>query len=218
MTAIGENGVLADGNRPLLISDCDEVLLHMIGHFAEWVDEAHGFSFALTAPGFREALRDGAGNMLPEDRVWPLLDSFFDSEMHRQNVVPGAVEALAAIGDKADIVILTNIGDEYQAGRVAQLEAFDIRHRVLCNRGGKGRPVLELIEQMKPSVAVFVDDLAIHHESVAKHAPEVWRLHMIAEPRLAAHTPSAPHAHARIDSWDEAQRWVLEKFAAGPAR
>ena len=100
--------------------------------------------------------------------VWPLLDLFFDSEMHRQQLVPGAAEALAAIGRQADIVILTNIGDQYRAKRVAQLEAFDIRHRVLCNRGGKGGPVVELIEEMRPAVAVFVDDLAVHHESVAR--------------------------------------------------
>jgi FMN phosphatase YigB (HAD superfamily) len=206
-------------SRPLLISDCDEVLLHMIGHFAEWIDEAHGMHFALDAPGFAEAVRyKENGRPVPHDRVWPLLDRFFDSEMHRQNVAPGAVEALARIGEEADIVILTNIGDEYQASRVRQLEAFDIRHRVLCNRGGKGRPVLELLEEMRPSATVFVDDLPVHHESVAKHARDVWRLHMVAEPRVAAHTPKAPHAHARIDDWGEATDWVLARLAEGPAR
>ena len=75
--------------------------------------------------------------------------------------------------------------------------------------------MLELIEAMRPERAVFVDDLAVHHESVAKHAPQVWRLHMIAEPRLAAHTPPAPHAHARIDAWDEALPWILERLAGG---
>lgn len=202
-------------SRPLLVTDCDEVLLHMIGHFAEWVGEAHELTFDLTAPGFREALRDKAGAPVAEDRVWPLLAGFFDSEMHRQNVVPGAVEALGRIGEEADIVILTNIGDEYQAGRVEQLERFDIRHRVLCNRGGKGPPLNGLVDEMKPSVTVFIDDLAVHHQSVAKHAPHVWRLHMIAEPRLAAHSPPAPHAHARIDRWDEAVPWILGRFERG---
>jgi hypothetical protein len=201
--------------RPLLITDCDEVLLHMIGHFAEWVAEAHGLAFDLSAPGFRNALKDEAGNPVAPERVWPLLDEFFAGEMHRQNVVPGAVEALAEISAFADIVILTNIGDEYEAGRVKQLERFDIRHRVLCNRGGKGRPVLELIEATGPSAAVFIDDLAVHHESVAVHAAQVWRLHMIAEPRLAAHTPPAPHAHARIDAWGEAVPWILERLRSG---
>jgi hypothetical protein len=202
-------------SRPLLVTDCDEVLLHMVAHFADWVAEAHGLSFNLSAPGFREALRDGDGQPVDADRVWPLLDGFFTSEMHRQNVVPGAVEALAQIAEHAEIVVLTNIGDEYEAGRVEQLERFDIRHRVLCNRGGKGRPVLELVEAMGPSATVFVDDLAVHHESVANHAPQVWRLHMIAEPRLAAHTPPAPHAHARIDSWDEAVPWILDRLWGG---
>jgi hypothetical protein len=135
--------------------------------------------------------------------------------MHRQNVVPGAVEALGRIGEVADIVVLTNLGDRYEAARVEQLGRFDIRHRVLCNRGGKGRPVVELLEQMQPSLAVFVDDLAVHHESVAAHAPHVWRLHMIAEPRVAAHMPAAPDAHARIDRWDAATDWILQRFAEG---
>jgi hypothetical protein len=204
-------------SRPLLITDCDEVLLHMIGHFRDWLDEAHDLEFDLTAPGFRAAMRERGGNPVKEDRVWALLDLFFDREMHRQNVVPGAVEALRAIGEVAEIVILTNIGDEYQANRVAQLEAFDINHRVLCNRGGKGRPVLELIEEMRPSAAAFVDDLAVHHESVANHAPAVWRLHMVAEPRLAAHTPPAPFAHARIDDWVDAAPWLIARLDQGAA-
>nr|WP_295371196.1 HAD family hydrolase [uncultured Sphingosinicella sp.] len=204
-------------SRPLLISDCDEVLLHMVSHFADWLDEAHDMHFALEAPGFAEAIRDRKGKPVPHEKVWPLLDRFFDSEMHRQNIVPGAVEALTRIGEQADIVILTNLGDEYQASRVEQLAAFDIRHRVLCNRGGKGRPVRELIEELRPSVTAFVDDLAVHHESVANHAPEVWRLHMVAEPRVATHSPKAPHAHARIDDWNEATRWLLDRFVDGPA-
>jgi hypothetical protein len=201
----------------LLITDCDEVLLHMVSHFAEWVSEAHGLSFNLAAAGFRDALRDSDGQPVAEERVWPLLDGFFTTEMHRQNVVPGAAEALRRIGEEADIVVLTNIGDEFEAGRIEQLARFEIRHRVLCNRGGKGVPVRELIEDMRPSATVFVDDLAVHHHSVAKHAPEVWRLHMIAEPLLAAGTEPAPHAHARIDDWEGAVPWILDRLSAGPA-
>ena len=198
--------------RPLLISDCDDVLLHFAPHFAEWVAEAHGFSFLLDTPGFAGALRDAEGEPVPREQVWPLLDEFFDNEMHRQHLVAGALDALRAIGEKADIVILTNIGDHYRAKRIAQLEAFDIRHRVLCNQGGKGWPVLELVEEMRPSASVFVDDLAHHHESVAKHAPQVWRLQMLAEPRLAAITPPAPYADARIDDWPAALPWILSRF------
>jgi hypothetical protein len=203
--------------RPLLVTDCDEVLLHMVSHFADWVADAHGLTFDLDAPGFRDALRGPGGEPVEEERVWPLLDGFFETEMHRQNIVPGALEALGEIGEQADIVVLTNIGDAHGPGRIEQLARFGIHHRVLCNRGGKGRPLKDLVEAIAPKVTVFIDDLAVHHESVAKHAPDVWRLHMVAEPRIAAHMPPAPHAHARIDDWDDAKRWILARFGEGPA-
>ena len=52
---------------------------------------------------------------------------FFRGEMHRQTLVPGALEALGRIGEVADIVILTNLGDEAHRWRVEQLAAP--RHR-----------------------------------------------------------------------------------------
>lgn len=200
-------------SRPLLISDCDEVLLHMVTHFADWLGEEHGLNFAMGNPDFTTAVTDAGGAVVGADRLWPLLDAFFDSEMHRQNIVPGAAEALGRIGEVADIVILTNIGDQYHANRVEQLDRFEIRHRVLCNRGGKGRPVAELVDTMKPRAVVFVDDLPFQHESVASHAPDVWRLQMVAEPRLAANLPPSPHAHARIDLWTDAEAWILERLS-----
>jgi len=35
---------------------------------------------------------------------------------------------------------------------------------------------------------------------------------MIAEPRIAAITPPAPHAHARIDAWSDALPWIMDRL------
>ena len=205
-------------SRPLLISDCDEVLLHMVAHFAGWLDEEHGIRFDLDSGEFADALTDAAsGEIIAAERIWPLLDGFFRGEMHRQTLVPGALEALGAIGEVADIVILTNLGDEAHSWRVDQLASHGIRHEVICNQGGKGVPARSVIERHAPSSVVFVDDLAVHHASVAKHAPATWRLHMIAEPRIAAVVQPAAHAHARIDHWNAALPWIEARFAEGPA-
>ena len=137
------------------------------------------------------------------------------TQMHRQTLVPHAQRALATISELADIIVLTNLTDQFHGPRVAQLEAVGIRHAVQCNQGGKGRSVSEIVTRYEPSVTVFVDDLEHQHESVAKHAPEVWRLHMVAEPKVARHRPPAPHAHARIDDWSEAVPWIIARFAEG---
>lgn len=201
--------------RPLLITDCDEVLLHMVSHFGDWVRDVHGCEFAVER-AFGDSLKRGGVPMARED-IWPLLDGFFQTEMHRQTLVPGAREALAHLSARADIVVLTNLGHHFNEARAVQLAGHGIQHRVETNQGGKGDPVARLVAEFAPSVTVFVDDLGHHHSSVAKHAPDVWRLHMIAEPVLANVTPPAPDAHARIDDWATAVAWIEARFAQGVA-
>lgn len=201
--------------RPLLITDCDEVLLHMVGHFAEWLEAEHKVRFAFETGRFSDAMTSlDSGELLALDQAWILLDAFFRNEMHRQTLVPGAVEALGRIGEAAEIVILTNLGSEAHPWRVDQLASHGIRHDVICNSGGKGGPVKKLAKRR--SSAVFVDDLPMHHASVAKHAPKVWRLHMIAEPRVAPAVPASEHAHARIDDWPSATDWILDRLSEKP--
>jgi hypothetical protein len=202
--------------RPLLICDCDEVLLHMVRHFGVWLDEAHAIDFAPSGGDFANSMRRRAdGSMVDRDAMWELLGGFFPAEMGRQTLVPHAREALAALAQTADIVILTNLLDECRTHRIDQLAAHGIVHRVECNQGGKGGPVARLVAEHGSPVTVFVDDLAVHHESVAKHAPQVHRLHMVAEPDLAPGVPPAPFAHARIDDWLEAKDWIAARFASG---
>lgn len=202
--------------RPLLISDCDEVLLHMVVPFRDWLDEAHDIHFDLEKGDFVDALRrKDDGTIVKGEAVWPLLKGFFDSEMHRQQPIDGAVEALAELNEIADIVILTNLQDDRQAARTAQLRAVGIDHPVYTNQGGKGEALLRILAEYRPNCALFVDDLAPQHASIAQHAAHVWRLHMIGEPLLASRATQRAQAHARIDRWAEALPWIRERLLSG---
>ena len=200
--------------RPLVITDCDEVLMHMVVPFAEWVDAEHGVLFRIEDASFAGALkRKECGTPLEAAEVWPLLDAFFRGEMARQYPIPGALAAMAAIAEQADIVVLTNVGPDHQQARIEQLALHDFHAPVIGSRGGKGEPVRRLIEQYQPSVALFIDDLAGHHQSVAQEAPDVWRLHLVGEPAIADKIAPSPYAHARIDDWAAAQDWILARLA-----
>jgi len=202
--------------RPLLISDCDEVLLHMVVPFRDWLDEAKNIHFDLESGDFVDALRHKHdGTLVAREDVWPMLKEFFDSEMYRQGAIDGAVEAINSIAQQADVVILTNLLDDRRDARAAQLKAIGIDFPVICNQGGKGEPLAKIIAEYAPSVAVFIDDLGHQHSSVAEHAPDVWRLQMVGEPILAEHIKTNPAAHDRIDNWAEATAWIEQKFAAG---
>lgn len=203
-------------NRPLIISDCDEVLLHMVAHFKDWLEQSEGVNFNLEGQNFAEALRWQSNNELvaPAD-MWRLLGRFFDTEMDSQLPIAGAVESINALAEVADVVILTNLVDERRDKRAAQLAAVGINAQVFTNQGPKGPMLQKIMDEFAPSRALFIDDLAQHHASVAEITPHVTRLHLCGEPMIAhsidcAH--KAGHAHSRIDRWDEALPWIIQRL------
>jgi len=203
--------------RPLIISDCDEVLLHMVVPFRAWLDATHGIHFSFTC-GFEEALRHkDSGDPVERARVWALLTEFFETRMHLQTPIAGAQAAMARLATRADIVIVTNIGAELADARAAQLREHALPWPVIGNRGGKGPVVAELLAARQAPIAFFIDDLGSNHASVAKAAPGVWRLQMVGEPELAPHIAATPQAHARIDRWATATAWIearLDEYEA----
>lgn len=202
-------------SRPLIISDCDEVLLHMVTPFREWLGETQGISFTMAGNEFARSMRHAAsGELVEPDEIWRLLNLFFTGEMHRQYPIAGAVAGIRRLSEVADVVILTNLADHHRDNRAAQLRDHGLDLRVFTNLGPKGPALQRIVAEYAPTRAVFIDDIAQHHCSVAELAPEVHRLHLCGEPALAPHIACAHvagHAHARIDDWESALPWLLDR-------
>jgi hypothetical protein len=205
--------------RPLLVTDCDEVLLHMVVPFAEWLDEAHDVHFNIdilfdeVTGGYLNAMRHKtSGEQVASDKIWPFLKGFFETEMDRQKPIFGAVAAINSLTAHADVVVLTNLTDDVRDARAIQLSKVGINLPVFTNQGGKGELISKIIDDHQPSLTIFVDDLAHQHASVAKEAPDVFRLHMVGEPRVAHQMRTSEAAHARIDDWSTAHRWIMDRI------
>ncbi|MBX7494167.1 HAD family hydrolase [Qipengyuania sp. 1NDW9] len=208
-------------SRPLIISDCDEVLLYMVAPFKDWLAETQGVEFRMSGNDFSQALRwQDSGEVLAPEQIWKMLGGFFDTEMHRQNPIPGAIEGINTLAEEADVVILTNLVDKRQEMRREQLAGHGLNARVFTNQGPKGPALQNILAEYRPSKAIFIDDLAQHHRSARETISEITTLHLCGEPMLAPHIDCAHtsgHADARIDSWDEALPWLrgqLEKETA----
>ena len=204
--------------RPLLITDCDEVLLHFVTPFAAYLQAEYDLTLNLDSFALSGNIRRADGSTLEPTAFMPLLEGFFETHMPTQTPAPGAVEALATLAETADVVILTNVADRHHAPRTGELTRLGMPYRVVTNSGGKGQPVANLIAEYAPSSAVFVDDLPPHHTSVKARAPGVYRLHMVAEPRLRALIPAAVDADARIDDWPAALQRIQAVFASAGER
>ena len=201
--------------KPLLICDCDEVLLYFAGPFRTYLDEAHALklnfeSFALSGNIRRKA----DGSLVERGDIRTLVDGFFASAMEGQPVVEGAVEALTTLSGHYEIVILTNIRDVYRDRRRAQIAALGMPFPVYVNDGPKGPAVTTLMREHGRDAAVFIDDLPPHHSSVKRDAPHVHRLHMVADPELRPLIRAADDAHARIDTWSQALPYLIRQAAS----
>lgn len=207
-------------SRPLIVCDCDEVLLHMVAPFRDWLAETQGVTFAMRSNDFAQAMRwTASGEQVAGTEIWRLLRAFFETEMHRQTAIDGAVEAMRRLAERADVVVLTNLLDDHRDSRQAQLDTHGIAARVFTNQGPKGPALQKIVAEYRPSHTFFVDDLPQHHQSaretVGVSEGAVTTLHLCGEPLLAPHIAcahAAGHADARIDSWAEALPWLLARL------
>lgn len=196
--------------RPLLILDCDEVILAFAGPFARWLREARDVELRFDSFALSGNMRHLSDGRLVEPQDFPaLLDGFFEHGQRLQAPAEGAVEALNDLRCDMDLVVLTNIPAAWRDIRLEVLREHGLDVPVHANDGPKGRMVKELAGD-RP--AVFVDDLPPHHMSAAKHAPDVGRLHMVADATLRGLIPAAPDAHARIDDWKDAAPWIRRRL------
>lgn len=194
--------------RPLLILDCDEVILEFAAPFAQWLRAARNVELKLESFALMGNMRHLDDGRLVEPAEFPaLLDGFFAHGQHLQQPAEGAVEALTSLSRDVDLVVLTNIPAAWREIRLEVLRGHGLEMPVHANDGPKGRMVQALAGDRR---AVFVDDLPPHHASALKHAPEVGRLHMVADEGLRGLIPAAPDAHVRIDRWDEAEGWIRD--------
>ncbi|ANU06580.1 hypothetical protein [Paraurantiacibacter namhicola] len=203
--------------RPLVITDCDEVLLHMVRPFRDWLGREHGIDFALEGNPFIQSMSRPDGSTLTEAEVWEMLGGFFDTEMGTQTPIEGALEAMAKLQGDADVVVLTNLNHSRNEARTRQLAALGFETKVYTNQGPKGAALARILAEHEPSRAVFIDDLAVHHASARQEIGHIHRLHLCGEPSVAPHIPcayEAGDAHARIDRWAEALPWI-EKTLLG---
>lgn len=203
-------------NRPLVICDCDEVILYMVSHFKDWLEETQDVEFNLKNGNFAEALSwMNSGALLEPAEIWKKLGDFFDTEMDRQTAIPGSIDALNTLMQVADVVVLTNLVDFRQEKRKEQLASHGLNAKVYTNQGPKGPALRKIVEEFSPSRTIFIDDLAQHHASVRETISGVTQLHLCGEPSIApfidcAHTIG--HADARIDNWSSALPWLVEQL------
>ena len=142
----------------------------------------------------------------------PSLKNFFDEETRNLNEVPGASAALERLSSRAQIVILSNVGEEYYEARKQCLEGHGMHYPLVANRGEKGPAVQKLAKEVKAPV-FFLDDSPSNIQSVFEHADFVRCIHFVHDPRLSKLVEKAPNSCYRLDDWKTAEMAIGTELA-----
>ncbi|MEM9724901.1 MAG: hypothetical protein AAF909_05485 [Pseudomonadota bacterium] len=202
-----------DPARPLLALDADEVLLEFSTHLGRWM-EGEGWRLDLTSYRLEGAIRRIDGGRPAEGwEVGKLINGFFDAQVEEMTTAPGAAAAVDALGEIAQVIVLTNVPFVHRQARARCLAAQGISAPVVANSGGKGRALRWLWDRTEAPMA-FVDDAEPQLFSAKSRAPDVFRLHFIASDHLRRVAGDAPSANAQADSWPEAVTRLRAALAA----
>jgi hypothetical protein len=207
------DGPALSADRPLIVTDADEVLFAFMAAFESYLEETgHYFDWSSFALDGNVRLRADS-TPVPRAGVLGLLEAFFEHHTAALEPVPGAAAALESLSRRAQVVVLSNIPAAQEAARRASLARHGMAYPLIANTGEKGPAVGRLAEAVAAPV-FFLDDGPRHHASVARCAPRVRRLHMVADARLAALLGPVADAHHAVRHWPEARTVIEAELAA----
>jgi hypothetical protein len=194
---------LAADDRPLLILDVDDVVLEFIRPFPNFL-KARGFG--LTLASFRltgNIAEQATGRLVEQAEVTALLDDFFHTQADWQSITDGAAEALSALGDRAEIVMLTAMPHKHRAVRRAHLDALGLNYPLLTTEMAKGPAVAKLRGEKGRPIA-FVDDQPPNLVSARHSVADAHLFHLMADNSLREFLPPIPDDIVVVQDWPEA--------------
>jgi len=198
--------------RPLVIVDADEVVLRFVDGFDRYL-RRHGLYLDLGSYRLHgNVKRIDDDTAVLDVEVTALLEEF-RGDLDWLEPVDGAREALAALGARAQLAVLTNITPAQAVPRARNLLALGIDCPLVSNTGPKGTAVKHLAEHVS-ATAFFVDDIPQHIASVAQTAPQVTRIHLVGDEKLKPLLPPAKDAHFYAPDWPAARRFIEDRLDA----
>lgn len=194
--------------RQLIICDVDEVVLHLIKHLEDYLNERD-----LVFLKHEYRLTGNIGHrteqtVLPAADVRKHLLRFFDETSHNQDLVFGADTALQGLADSWDIVLLTNLpGGHNKPAREKLLAGLGVPYPVITNSGPKGGAVAALAARRTGPI-VFIDDSPTNHSSVHASLPASVKIQFIADHRFRAAAEPETHIDLLTGDWQETADFI----------
>ncbi|MEB2846081.1 hypothetical protein GAO09_19860 [Rhizobiales bacterium RZME27] len=194
-------------DRPLVVCDVDDVVLHFAAPFQEFLlAQGHEFlprSFNLM------------GNIVASDTrlevdiagVYRLIGAFFEAQESWQLPIEEVVQTLEALSADADVVFLTAMPPLYSQQRRRLLDRLGLAFPLIASEEPKG-PMMRRLNAERIFPTTFIDDMAHNLHSVRTHMPDSLLIHMMPDSALHLMAPKPQDDIVRARDWRHAEELI----------
>ncbi|MBB4570546.1 hypothetical protein [Rhizobium leucaenae] len=191
------------GDRPLIVCDVDDVVLHFFAPFLIFLDgEGHEFlprSFRLTG----NIISKTNGAVLEEKEVHRLIDAFFEAQERWQTPLDRVIDTLGGFARDADIVFLTAMPPQFSAQRRRLLDRLGLAYPLLASLQPKG-PIVQALHGKRTLPVAFVDDMAHNLHSVRNHLATCLLINLRPDSIVHRMAPAVAADIPQANDWAEA--------------
>ncbi|AVA21138.1 hypothetical protein ACXHXG_00300 [Rhizobium sp. LEGMi198b] len=200
------------GDRPLIVCDVDDVVLHFFAPFLLFLDgEGHEFlprSFRLTG----NVISKASGEALEEMEVRRLIDAFFEAQEQWQTPLDRVVDTLDGFSKDADVVFLTAMPPQFWAQRRRLLDRLGLSHPLLASLQPKG-PIVQALHGTRTLPVAFVDDMAHNLHSVRDHLASCLLINLKPDSIVHRMAPAAAADIPQANDWAQAAPLIRAHIA-----
>ncbi|WP_117193944.1 hypothetical protein [Rhizobium terrae] len=207
MTEILDISHIRLSDRPLVVCDVDDVVLHFVAPFQDFLrGEGHELlprSFRLTG----NIVSTDTQIALEHGDVRRLIEAFFEAQESWQHPFDLVGHTLEALSTEADVVFLTAMPPRYREHRRRLLDRFGLLFPLIASEESKG-PIMKRLHAGRGLPSVFIDDMAHNLHSVRDHLPDTLLLHMMPASPLHVLAPKPADDIVRATDWEHAAELI----------
>lgn len=194
-------------DRPLVVCDVDDVVLHFADPFQKFL-RAQGHEFLPRSFNL-------IGNIIASDTrqevdasgVYQLIGAFFEAQEDWQLPMEDVVRTLEALSADADVVFLTAMPPLYSEQRRRLLDRLALKFPLIASEEAKG-PIMRRLNAERIFPTTFIDDMAHNLHSVRTHMPDSLLIHMMPDSPLHLMAPKPQDDIVRARDWRHAEELI----------
>ena len=196
-------------NKPLLISDADEVILNFVQAFETYLNSI-GLYYDLSSYALFGNIKKIKENIAIEnDQITKHITDFYNLHTEEISFVNESIKYLGKIKNDLDcqIIVVSNLPHHNRKKREISFRKNGLDFPIISNSGLKGLTIKEIAKNQKNKI-FFIDDISANLLSAHNEVDGIKLIHYISDKRLEKLASTPKEVDFKAKDWKEIYNYL----------